>query len=307
LRLFANLNLLSQRNKYFIKVLFTLVLLIYLIKTLKAKDLYETIVNSDFKYLFLSLILTPIFIVFKTLKWHLLVLNSGNRERYITSLKAILIGLGFGIFTPGRIGEIIRVKFYKGGDKTFLGVLFIAERLFDFLSIIFISLYFIQLNFGYSYSIIVFLFIILILLNLDKLIPFYNIIPRKVFHLDIGKYLKKINNSYNVLTPYRNTTYFLLAIFNWGIVIIQYYLIINMFNKVNFEVVVLGVPLIQMSNLIPITIGGIGVREYLSIHVLKLYGVPEQVAAISSFLVYGIDIVLPGIMGIILFNVSKRY
>jgi hypothetical protein len=67
-----------------------------------------------------------------------------------------------------------------------------------------------------------------------------------------------------------------------------------------------ALPLIQISNLIPITIAGIGVRENLSVIVLSIYGVPEQVSAVCSFSLYLIDIMLPGIIGLVLFGFERK-
>ncbi len=52
-----------------------------------------------------------------------------------------------------------------------------------------------------------------------------------------------------------------------------------------------------LSNLLPITIGGLGVREALSVLILRRYGVSDAVAVNAAFLSYLTNTVLPGVVG----------
>jgi uncharacterized membrane protein YbhN (UPF0104 family) len=65
-------------------------------------------------------------------------------------------------------------------------------------------------------------------------------------------------------------------------------------------------PVIQFTNLLPVTIGGLGVREALSVYVLAPFGVQEPVAAIAALSIFVFDIALPGLIGLGLFALARR-
>ena len=78
-----------------------------------------------------------------------------------------------------------------------------------------------------------------------------------------------------------------------------------MYHSSKFEVALASLPVIQLTNLVPITIAGLGVRENLSVLVMKTYNIPNEVAALGAFSLYMTDVLIPGIIGLILFG-SKR-
>ncbi len=69
--------------------------------------------------------------------------------------------------------------------------------------------------------------------------------------------------------------------------------------------VVLYFPVITLSTILPITIGGLGVREGTAIYFLKRYQIPEAVAFNTFFTHFVIANVLAGLLGAIIFLVSR--
>ena len=70
---------------------------------------------------------------------------AGAQENFFTSLKAMLIGLGFSILHQ-QGGEILRVKYYNSVDKIMLGGLVVVDRLIDLITILFYVYTFYQVN-----------------------------------------------------------------------------------------------------------------------------------------------------------------
>lgn len=60
---------------------------------------------------------------------------------------------------------------------------------------------------------------------------------------------------------------------------------------------VLCFPLIQLADGFPLTVGGVGVREWLSMQVLPTYGILPEAAVAAVFLQFIISNLLPGVVG----------
>lgn len=71
--------------------------------------------------------------------------------------------------------------------------------------------------------------------------------------------------------------------------------------RINIGVdVILFFPIILLGNLLPITVGGFGVRETIAIVILKQRGIPGEIAMGSITIVALIDLVFPVIIGLIM-------
>lgn len=77
----------------------------------------------------------------------------------------------------------------------------------------------------------------------------------------------------------------------------QCFLLINSFESVSFAVVFAVFPIVIISNILPFTIGGLGVREGVAVVLLSFFGVSASAAANSSFLLFFINTLTPGVIG----------
>lgn len=293
---------------FYIKITLTIVLIAYLIHSIGLSKIYQTISTGNASYFFIASLFIPIFVLIKTFKWHLMARYAGAQENFFTSLKAMLIGLGFSIFTPARAGEILRVKYYNSVDKIMLGGLVVVDRLIDLITILFLCIYFLSGQFGVL-PLILILFInsilLLLLLQLKYVVYIYKLIPVKYRSDKIYKFFEKLAACSGALSPINIIIFSGISFFNWLIITLQFYFLINMYHSSKFEVALASLPVIQLTNLVPITIAGLGVRENLSVLVMKTYDIPNEVAVLGAFSLYMTDVLIPGIIGLILF-VSKR-
>jgi uncharacterized membrane protein YbhN (UPF0104 family) len=56
----------------------------------------------------------------------------------------------------------------------------------------------------------------------------------------------------------------------------------------------------------PVTIGGLGIREGAAAWLLSRYGVPTAEAALAAFLMFSINTALPGLIGAFLLPAAIR-
>ncbi len=67
--------------------------------------------------------------------------------------------------------------------------------------------------------------------------------------------------------------YQVLAILSACVAIIQCYLLVNAFQPADFSTVFFTFPLIILTNIVPVTISGLGVREGAAVLLLPQFGV----------------------------------
>jgi uncharacterized protein (TIRG00374 family) len=292
----------------YVKILITAALIGYLLNAVGLRDMYHVIKGGSEIFFLCSCVFVPLFIVTKTLKWHLMTRYSGATEGFSTSLSAVLVGLGFSIFTPMRAGEILRVTYYKSVEKVVLGGLVIVDRLLDLLTVLYMCLYFVVEQYSLLTTLILFLVIssLFITLFVVRELPFSSSVAvknRKAAKL--WQYIGKLESCLKVLTPMNIIRLCGISFVVWAVAMVQFYFIMNTYHEAPFKVILAGLPIIQLSNLLPITIGGIGVRENLSVMVMRPYDIPQEVAAMSAFTLYAIDILIPGMVGWIVFSTKK--
>ena len=89
-----------------------------------------------------------------------------------------------------------------------------------------------------------------------------------------------------------------IAFSTMGVSILLFYFVISSFQTVPFWVVALATPVIFLNNLLPITIGGVGVREALSILVLHRFHISKEVALEAAFLNFFWSTFLPALLSV---------
>ncbi len=299
----------TKYRTVFLKIALTAVLTGYLLKIAGLGSMYEIVSYGNKVFFFYSCAIVPLFVAIKTFKWHLMARYSGATEGFSTSLSAVLLGLGFSIFTPFRAGEIVRVRYYKSVEKVMLAGLVLVDRVLDLLTILYLTLFFVTGQFSLTASISVFLVISALFSALFGLRGLRLTNGTNSTGAKSGKiyeYLGRLQLGFKILTPMNIVKLCAISLAVWALIMVQFYFIMNIYHLTPFKVVLASLPVIQLSNLFPITIGGIGVRENLSVLVMKVYAIPNQVAAMSAFTLYAIDILIPGMVGVVFFSIKRK-
>ena len=77
----------------------------------------------------------------------------------------------------------------------------------------------------------------------------------------------------------------------------QFYLLVSVCCEISLEATGFAFSLMILSNLLPISVGGIGVRESVAALVLHSFGVDSAAAINAAFLSYVTNTVVPGLVG----------
>ena len=300
----------SFTKKY--SFLIGLIIFIFIIARLDFNKLILILYKINYLYLFLSfLLLFPILII-KAYRWNYLK----KKQLIIYNLKDSFLmygtGIYFGILTPGRLGDLIKVIYLKNNQcslgKSLVSV--ILDRLSDLFFLIFFGYLGMFLFFpSFQNFILLFTFIlipgliILIIFLRSKLIQ---LILKKIFDfITPVKYQKswKINfqdfiNNFKIY-KFRNYLFvFLITAFSWFIYYFQAYLLTKSIgiNNLSFLFISIAVTIAGLVALLPVSILGIGTRDTILIGFFSIFYINQEVTVAFSFLILLMS-VLMGLIG----------
>lgn len=259
--------------------------------------LLDALRRLPFDVLLLALILTIGFVLGRAFKWMLLARTVVPQLTFGESLTSLLGGMGLGMITPGRAGEFTRVAFMPQGDRLTLVGLFAVDRAMDLQTIaLFGALALPWLGYpGYSgVSLAVCLGSVACLYAAQRAARHLTAAAQR---LPFQRYTVRMVSALHGLTRGRITTTLLASIGATLIGYAQFYVLLRPYAELPVSVISLTFSIMILSNLIPITIGGLGLREALSVLILRRYGVGDAVAVNAAFLSYLTNTVLPGIAG----------
>jgi len=237
-----------------LKYLFSLIISIFLLNRI-SNEIYINfselkVLNEEIRLLIIILfIFVPIF-YFLTLKLIYLV-NNFKKVIFYQAFKATTIAYTYNLFLPAKTGDFFRHKYLdlEITFKKFFKINIVEKliSLFVLLALVFLSFVITDIDISNVINLsklnICLIFILVILFNLYFVKKF----------ISKDKYLeKKILN------------FFLFDILIWSLQFLQMFLIVSILNiDISFfeTVLIFGISII--AGLIPISIGGFGVRDYV--------------------------------------------
>jgi len=280
-----------------LKLLITVYVLYFIFKKIPVDTLIASFINVRLRYLGAAVLLGFVFTLIKIFKWHLLLRDLIPDISFRSSIDGYLSGMSLGIITPGRIGEVGRISEIPK-EKRLAGVgLVLWDKIFDLFIVVFLSLWGIWyfVNSGVAITAGVLLIALLFILFNTR---YLNILLK----LPVIKKYPQLLEGLNHLKRRTILTGLTLTLFSYLIVIFEVLLLVRAFGYNLGREIFISYPLVMLANLIPITVGGLGVREGIAILLLGRFGLPEELAFNSAFLIFLINTALPGFCGLFPMN-----
>jgi glycosyltransferase 2 family protein len=286
----------SHFQKRWVKFLATLLILGALFFTLDSSKFVDAIFRIEPWWMTLGVALSFIFVALRMLKWKLLANSNGLHASGLVLVRCMLFALALGIITPGRIGEAVAIMPFAPPDRGKTIVAYVYDRIGELATVIlfcvpatfmFVPVWGSVLALALAFGSLGMIF----LLNSQRLRPW---ITGKLPEAISGR-LAKISEA-SIHAPAR---YWLLSI----VIYIVTYASIAAFvagadpNMTLKALLVL--PVVTLSNLVTITIGGLGIREGLAALVSPAAGLIPEVTAAAFFLSFFWTRLLPGLVGAI--------
>ncbi len=280
-----------------LKSIITVLVFYFIFKKIPTKEIVKSLVYINIKPLFLAVVFGFLFTFFKIIKWHLLLKDLSKENCLSKSVESYFIGMSIGLITPGRVGEIARVGNIDKEKRVEGLSLVILDKAFDLLAVLILALAGFYIFFGKFISFLLGIFILFSLFvifyqraikNINNIFPF-NKFP------DFIQGFLKIKRKTLLIN-------FLLSLLSYTIVLVEVYFLANSFEKFSFLSTFIGYPIVMLVNLIPITIGGLGIREGTAVFILGRLGLSQAASFNSAFLLFLINTALPAIIGLVELN-----
>jgi uncharacterized protein (TIRG00374 family) len=271
------------------------------------------LINPIFIIISLSLTIPRVFI--RNYVWRMIQEKHNIELTFFQSLKIFLIGYFYGSFTPGYIGQLMRVPYMKEKTGEPYGKLFVNSLIetivhsVSLFAMILIGALLVLSTFPELFYIVVIWLIIMAAILLyfikkdrgEKLFRFLvnYLVPNKLKN----NFYKFINTFYDDFPKIRSLIIpVFLGIITWIIIFSQeYILVIALDLPIPYLFFMLLFPVANVVGFIPITFAGLGTREITAVILFStLFLVPEAEIFVVSILGFIITDISTGFIGFIL-------
>jgi uncharacterized membrane protein YbhN (UPF0104 family) len=287
-------------NSWWFKAACTIVLIGLILAWIGPKEIWNSLLSSDPGLLGLSLLLTPIIITIKTLRW-LLLARTESPLTFRGALSSYLAGLTLATLTPLAAGEAGRGFFVRTGDRAGLTGKVLLDKLVDLSTVgIFACIGLLLTKESAAREASVLLLIAIVVAWAVLLL-----LPARLKKLPLdtsGGWLVRLRIP-DVISGLINTPRptlalnAVLALIGFAVFYGQAFVLLRAFYPEAPLSAIPYFPIITLSTILPIAIGGLGIREWTAVLLLKQFGIPEA-AAFNAFFVHFVVVqLLPSIAG----------
>jgi uncharacterized protein (TIRG00374 family) len=286
------------------KLLLTVAAIAYLVSVAKPEQVISYLAKIDLQLLLVIILLKFVTDLFKIWKWMLLARVQIPDFSFWTALRSFYMGMTLAVVTPFAIGELGRGALASQTNRIELSGLVLVDKIFDLATVTLFSL--LGLAVIFKQPVLFFATVVLYFLGLLLMRRFLDILEgRGVIERVRVQFIRKVVSGFQAITNRLVLGLSGLSIVYFLLFYLQAYLIMLAYGE-NFPLeVIYYFPLITLSTIIPVTIGGLGIREGTAIYLLRRYQVPEAVAFNTFFMHFVIANVLAGLLGAFLFLLPR--
>ena len=278
-----------------LKIAVTIVFLGLLVHFLDIEKLSDAIVAVDWHWMLLGCAASAIFVALRIEKWRVLTSKNGLHANRSEIVRASLFALALGLITPARAGEVAAVAPFSPGAKRKAVLIHVFDRICELFAVLALCLPAVLIFLGWTgflLSALVVAVYALVLVAVATSAWRQRLGRRSTLH-KIPK-LEAILSAVIVTSP----RYWTLSFANF---VVAYLLVIFFIVGVepigNWQAVFV-LPVVTLSNLITITVGGLGVREGLAAAMSPGVGLTPEVTAAAYFLSFFWTRLVPGLVGL---------
>ncbi|OGM98191.1 MAG: hypothetical protein A2735_00590 [Candidatus Yanofskybacteria bacterium RIFCSPHIGHO2_01_FULL_41_21] len=265
----------------------TVVILFIIFKvTVDTQTFLKTTKETNINFLWYALLaILPTFIL-NPLRWFFVLKAYGYNLKFKTIFHAITASYAF-ILIPGRLGDFVRSYFTKDNISPAESVgSVIVEKIIDVIVLLLIATIGLKILNQNIYSLITLAVAISVIIGV--------IIVKKIgpkFGLTKIGFVNKVTTAVKIPNkPVYLVTAGLVSMTNWLSSITSAYFLFQAFNTtIPFIAVIAYLPITLFAGLIPVSIGGIGIRDSAIIALFATYATSAQALAVGfsySFLSY---------------------
>ncbi len=288
---------------------------IYILWNMDLKEVYNHLQSIDLMVLSAAIALMVPVILLKSLKWNVLTRACGIRHPFRKSVLGWLVGFSIGIVTPGRLGDLSRAYYLKEEASLGTGLTtVVVDRIIDIIVLFVLTITGLSLLLAtYTIGNIIFpiavLFVTLLALALAFtrkgfvayiLRPvFRRLVPEK-YKSKLGTLFTEFYRGVGLMGKKKSLVAFsvIICAFTWSVSIFQYYIIsLSLGLGATYYFLFMIIPLTILLDALPISFSGLGTRDAVMIYFLGLLALSAELAVAFSLMIFLVDYILPGIIG----------
>ncbi len=269
-----------------LKIIVTAVILYFIFKKIRFDQLIADFLTIKLWVILLIVISTVIKLLIQAYNWgKYLKLNSDYTPKKYEVLKSYFVGLALRFVGPGGIGVVGKIYFVNNKKKATLASIGVERIFLTWKNLFFAAFAAIFYFSDISMIIKVTVFIAVIFLP---------------FIIYLFSFFTKNENIHSYLLNYlkRTPEIMLAQIIFVLITFYQYFILLRNFVDISFFKIMISVPLIHISHIIPLSFNGFGLRETFAIEVFSKYGISPELAVTATFLIFFFNSVVPALIGV---------
>ena len=296
-----------------------IILFIYIIISIGIDKILYTFSLIPIWYYIVALIVFIPKLLLAAYKWRYISRKQKMNLEFSYLAKLFLMSLFYAAITPGAIGIHIRIYYIKKRIKTSLEKC-IANSFIDAVSgviggiilatigaLIYLNLY-ASLFSILAVTLVFYVSAFIFFIEKKRGSKFFQFIIKPFLPV---RYQENFNQSIEALyedipSLYELIPIFLFEIVIWSIAATQVYVLSQAFSlDIPYpEFIIASVISVVIATAIPISIGGLGVREGTFVLLLSQYGVSSEIAFVLSLSGFLVKNFIPGVIGLILFLIG---
>jgi len=245
-----------------------------------------------------ALFTTVAMLAVRVTKWRLLLLEGRISSGYLESARSLLGAYALASVTPGRLGDFSRCMFTSSGGRTRVLAYTVADKLFDGLSALsfaVVSLFFLLPHLVAALGVAAWVGLIFFCTRGRKMLSRQDALPA---------FLKWLHNAAQAAGRIRSGRLAALALFAGALDLCTLFFLLQAFHGAPLTVALAAYPWLVIAGGLPISLGGLGPREGLSVLLLALFSIPSHVAIGVSLVFFAFTAVLPAALGALWFAIE---
>lgn len=256
-----------------------IILFVYILSQLDYETVFQSLVRLDLLLLLLYAVLWYLFFFVKVYRWHVIqnYFNFTKKLSFQENFYVYVETLYLSYVTPGKIGDIARLWIMKenyGIDKKDSFAAYIFDRVQDLYFLVLFSLF--SLLFVIELDVPKYVYLLFMMFLVFYIFKNFFINQIQKF----SQYIQKIKTDLLF-----ETKIFIINIFAFFLYFLQVYILAKAMNlNIDFLFIVAVVSISAIATFVPISIGGLGVREGIFIFLLASVGVGKEDAVVLSLL-----------------------
>ncbi|MCX5706326.1 MAG: lysylphosphatidylglycerol synthase transmembrane domain-containing protein [Candidatus Omnitrophica bacterium] len=305
----------------FIRVGVSIALLVFLFEQVDKKSLFVIIKNANKPLLFSAFLVFFLIYVLCLLRWEMLL----KAVKIHLPLKRIIIsfagGVFFSLFLPSTIGgdfmRSIDLATHTQRPKEVIATVFL-DRLSGYIGLVILTL--LAVSFGWNLvqdsSILISLGIIVAILFIILIVLFNTFIYAKINKLllspNAGRLRDAIKNLHEEIHVFRHKKRVILNNLFLSLIVqaippLTFYIIaLSLGIKMNIIYFFVFLPIIGAITLLPISIGGLGLRDATTIYFFAKVGVSKDLAFAMSLLSFSF-VLIYGVLGGLIYVLTVHH